>query len=116
MGLMKPQSLHEKDFLIHLNNAYNFFCSTHENTLIEGMKPETQKLNDVCEMNRFEHLNKCTCFNGLWICMKYASQTTRKWFSQFKKNLMANWKLFSNAAIKVNALQNKISQPDLSFE
>ena len=46
----------------------------------------------------------------------YASQTTRKWFSQFKKNLTANWKLFSNATIKVNALQNKISQSDLSFE
>ena len=57
MGLNKLPSLYEKDFLFHLNNAYNFFCSTYENiTLIGGIKPESEKLNDFFEENRFEHL------------------------------------------------------------
>ena len=30
MGLYKPPSFNEKDFLFHLNNAYNFFCTTYK--------------------------------------------------------------------------------------
>ena len=69
MGLYKSPSFSEKVFLFHLNNAYNFFCTTYENvTLIDdfNMIPENKKLSDFCEMNKFEHLIlKPTCFKGL---------------------------------------------------
>ena len=68
MGLYKPPSFNEKDFLFHLNNTYNFFCTTYENiTLIDdfNMIPENKKLSDFCEMNKFEHLILIpTCFKG----------------------------------------------------
>ena len=56
MGLYKPPFFHEKDFLFHLNNAYNFFCATYENVTLIGdfnMIPENIKLRDFCEMNKF---------------------------------------------------------------
>ena len=36
IGLYKPTSCNEKDFLFHLNNAYNFFCTTYENITLIG--------------------------------------------------------------------------------
>ena len=45
IDLYKPPYSNEKNFLFHLNNAYNFFCSTYENTTLIGdfnMKPENQ--------------------------------------------------------------------------
>ena len=48
MGLYKPPSLSKKDFLFHLNNAYNFFWFTYENIKLIGdfsMKPVNEKLN-----------------------------------------------------------------------
>ena len=69
MGLYKTLSINEKDFLFHLNNAYNFFCTAQENVTLMGdfnMIPENKKLSDFCEMNKFEHLVlKPTYFKGL---------------------------------------------------
>ena len=69
MGLYKSPSFNEKDFLFHLNNAYTFFSTTHENlTLIDdsNMIPGDKKLSGFCEMNKFEYLIlKPTCFKGL---------------------------------------------------
>ena len=69
MGLCKPLSFNEKDFLFHLNNVYNFFSTTLENITLMGhfnMILENKKLSDFCEMNKFEHLIlKPTCFKGL---------------------------------------------------
>ena len=69
MGLYKPRSFNEEDYLFHLNNANNFFCTTYENVTLIGdfnMTPENQKLSNFCEMNKFEHLIfKATCFKGL---------------------------------------------------
>ena len=60
MGPNNLSSLNEKDFLFHLNNAYNFFCSTDANITLEiwdfNIKPENEKVNAVCEMNKFEYL------------------------------------------------------------
>ena len=59
MDLDKPPFLNEKDFLFHLNNAYNIVYSTYKNITLIGdfnMKPENEELNDSCEMNKFEHL------------------------------------------------------------
>ena len=56
MGLYKPPFFNERDFLFHLNNAYNFFCATNENVTLIGdfnMIPENIKLSDYCEMNKF---------------------------------------------------------------
>ena len=69
MGLYKPLSFNGKDFLFHLINAYNSFCTTYENiTLIcdFNMIQQNKKLSDFYEMNKFEHLIlKPTCFKGL---------------------------------------------------
>ena len=69
MELFKPPSFNEKDFLFHLNNAYNFFCTKYENiTLIDdfNMIPKNEKLGDFCKMNKFEYLIlKPTSFMGL---------------------------------------------------
>ena len=69
MRLYKLSSFSEKDFLFHLNNAYNFFYAIHENiTLMDDFKmiPENEKLSDFCEMNKFEHLIlKPACFKSL---------------------------------------------------
>ena len=55
--------------MFHLNNAYNFFCTTFENvTLIDdfNMIPENKKLSGFCEMNKFEHvILKTISFKGL---------------------------------------------------
>ena len=59
MGLYKSQSFNEEGFLFHLNNAYNFFCTTDENVTLIGdfnMIPENKNLIDFCEMNKLEHL------------------------------------------------------------
>ena len=68
MGLCKPPSFNEKDFLFHLNNAYNFFSTTHENIMLIddfNIIPENKKLSYFCEMNKFEHLIlKPLCFKG----------------------------------------------------
>ena len=69
IGLYKPPSFNKKYFLLHLNNAYNFFCTTCENITLIGnfsMIPENKKLSDFCEINKFEHLIlKPICFKGL---------------------------------------------------
>ena len=69
MRLYKPPSFNEEDYLFHLNNANNFFCTTYENVTLIGdfnMIPENQKLSNFCEINKFEHLIfKATCFKGL---------------------------------------------------
>ena len=69
IGLYKPPSCNEKDFLFHLNNPSIFFCTTYENITLIGdfnMVPESKKLSDFCEMNKFERLMlKPTCFKGL---------------------------------------------------
>ena len=68
--LHKSPSLNQKDFLFHLNNANNFFCYTYENITLIGdfnMKSEKEKLNDICEINKWEHLMlKSTCFKSLF--------------------------------------------------
>ena len=55
MGLYKPPSFNEKDFMFHLNNTYNFFSTTHENVTLMGdsnMIPENFSKgfgkNDLC--------------------------------------------------------------------
>ena len=69
MGLYKPLSFNEKDFLFQSNSAYNFFCTTYENTTLIGnfsMISGNKKLSDFCELNKFEYLiSKPTCFKGL---------------------------------------------------
>ena len=69
MELFKPPSFNEKNFLFHLNNAYNFFCTKYKNiTLIDdfNMIPKNEKLGDFCKMNKFEYLIlKPTSFMGL---------------------------------------------------
>ena len=67
MGLYKLPSLNES-FLVHLNNAYNFFCTTYKNIIGDfNMIPENKKFNDFCEMNKLEHLIlKPTCFKDLF--------------------------------------------------
>ena len=66
MSLCKPPFLNKKDFLFLLNNGCNCFCITHENiTLTEdfNMIPENDKLDNLREMNKSEHLLlKPTCF------------------------------------------------------
>ena len=52
MGLCKPPSFNEKDFLFYLNNAYNFFCTTYKNVTLMGdfnMIPEDKKLSNFVE-------------------------------------------------------------------
>ena len=59
MGLYKLLSLNKIDFLFHLSNAYDFFCFNSKNITVIvdfNIKPGNGKLNDFCEMNRFEHL------------------------------------------------------------
>ena len=71
MGLCKPPSFNENDFLFHLNNPSNFFCTTYENVTLIGdfnVIPENKnkKLSDFCGINKFEHvIMKPTCFKGL---------------------------------------------------
>ena len=36
MGFCKAPSLNENDFLFHLNNPSNFFCTTYENVTLIG--------------------------------------------------------------------------------
>ena len=56
MGLYKPSSFNEKDFLFYLNKPYKFFT----------MIPENKKISDFfCEM-KFKHLIlKPICCKGL---------------------------------------------------
>ena len=79
MRLYKPLSFNKKDFLFHLNNAYNFFCTTYDNITLIGdfnMIPENKK---ITEMNKFEHLIlKPTCFKGLLPSTIYLLSTNHK--------------------------------------
>ena len=59
IGLDKPPSVSEKEFLLHLNKAHNLFCTRYENiTLIDDfhMQPGNQNLKDFRDLNQVEHL------------------------------------------------------------
>ena len=59
MELYKTPSSNKKAFLSYMKNVCNVFCATHKNkTLIEDFNIIllNDKLNDFCEMNKFENL------------------------------------------------------------
>ena len=59
IGLYKPPSVSEKEFLLHLKKAHNLFSTKYENiTLIDdfNMEPGNQNLKDFCDLNQVEHL------------------------------------------------------------
>ena len=68
IGLYKAPSVCEKEFLLHLNKAHNFFSTKHKNiTLIVGfnMQPENKNVKDFCDLNQLEHLIlKPICYKG----------------------------------------------------
>ena len=82
MGLYEHLFFKEKQFLLHLNNAYNFFCTIYKNITLIGnfnMIPENKKLSDFCEMNNFKHLiKKLTCFKGPLPSTNYLLLTNHK--------------------------------------
>ena len=91
VSLYKPPPLNEKDFLFHLNNGYNLFCCTYE----------TRKLNDLCEMNKLEHLIlKSTCFTSL-----FPSTIDHLILTNHKQSFM-KWDVYETA---IWAYQKKIS-------
>ena len=65
IGLYKPPSVSEKEFLLHLNKAHNFFSTKYENITLIGdfnMQPGNKNLKDFCDLNQLEHLIlKATC-------------------------------------------------------
>ena len=68
VGLCNFPTFNVKDFLFHLINGYKLFCSTCKNLTLNGdfnMKPENEKLNDFCDMNKFERLIFTRQFYGL---------------------------------------------------
>ena len=68
IGLYKPPSVSEKEFLLHLNKAHNFFSTKYENITLIGdfnMQPGNKNLKDFCDLNQLEHLIlKPTCYKG----------------------------------------------------
>ena len=68
IGLCKPLSVSEKEFLLHLNKTQNFFPMKYENiTLIDdfNMQTRNKNLRGFCDLNQLEHLIlKPTCFKG----------------------------------------------------
>ena len=112
MGLYKPPSFNEKDFLFHVNNAYTFLCTTYENIALIGdfnMLLENQKLNDFCQMNK--HLTlKPTCFKGL------LPSTIVLWGRMCSKTVFYRcYKNFDQDSFD-ETLKIRISLPNLSFE
>ena len=68
IGLYKSPSVSEKEFLLHLNKAHNFFSTKYENITLIGdfnMQPGNKNLKDFCDLNQLEHLIlKPTCYKG----------------------------------------------------
>ena len=68
IGLYKPPSVSEKEFLLHLNKAHNFFSTKYENITLIGdfnMQPGNKNLKDFRDLNQLEHLIlKPTCYKG----------------------------------------------------
>ena len=68
IGLYKPPSVSEKEFLLHLNKAHNFFSTKYENITLIGdfnMQPGNKNLKDICDLNQLGHLIlKPTCYKG----------------------------------------------------
>ena len=66
--LYKPPSVSEKEFLLLLNKAHNFFSTKYENITLIGdfnMQPGNKNLKDFCDLNQLEHLIlKPTCYKG----------------------------------------------------
>ena len=70
-GLYMSPSAYEKEILLHLNKAHNFyepsFIIFHETGKYYidsdfNMQPGNKNLNDFGNLNQFEHLIlKCTC-------------------------------------------------------
>ena len=57
--LYKPPSVSEKEFLLLLNKAHNFFSTKYENITLIGdfnMQPGNKNLKDFCDLNQHEHL------------------------------------------------------------
>ena len=147
MGLYKPPSLNEKDFLLHLSYAYSFFCSIYENITLIGdinMKPENERLNDFYAMNKIDYfILKPTCFKdvfpstidpilinhkqsfmksdvyeiGISDHQKMIFSVLRKTFAKRKAKTVFYrcGKKYDKNSFNI-AIQNKISEPDLSFE
>ena len=69
VGLCNFPTFNVKDFLFHLINGYKLFCYTCKSLTLNGdfnLKPENEKLNDFCDMNKFERLIlKPASFMGL---------------------------------------------------
>ena len=68
IGLYKPPSVSEKEFLLHLNKIHNFFSTKYENITLIGdfnMQPGNKNLKDFCDLNQLQHLIlKPTCYKG----------------------------------------------------
>ena len=68
IGRYKPPSVSEKEILLHLNKAHNFFSTKYENiTLIREFQMQAGNKNpkDFCDLNQLEHfISKPTCDNG----------------------------------------------------
>ena len=68
IGLNKPPSVSEKEFLFHPNKAHKFFSTKYENVTLIGdfnMQPENKNLKDFYDLNQHEHLIlKPTCYKG----------------------------------------------------
>ena len=59
IGLYKPPSVPEKEFLLHLNKAHNFLSTKYENITLIGnfnMQPGNKNLKDFCDLSQLEHL------------------------------------------------------------
>ena len=66
--LYNSSSVCEKEFLLHLNKAHNFFSTKYENITLIGdfnMQPENKNLKVFRDLNQLEHLIlKPTCYKG----------------------------------------------------
>ena len=66
--LYKTPSVCEKEFLLRLDKAHNFFSTKYENITLIGdfnMQPGNKNLRDFCDLNQLEHLIlKPTCYKG----------------------------------------------------
>ena len=54
IGLCKPPSVAEKEFLFHLNKAHNFFSIKYKNITLIGdsnIQPGNKNLKDFCDLN-----------------------------------------------------------------
>ena len=68
IGLYKLPLVSEKEFLLHLSKAHNFFSTIYENITLIGdlnMQPTNKNLKDFCDLNQLDHLIlKPTCYKG----------------------------------------------------